>query len=43
MDRHIAEEGFESVWNWQLRPVLEEYLYAHPDDVDELKKAFLEE
>jgi len=41
MDRHIAEEGFESVWNWQLRPVLEEHLYAHPDDVDELRKAFL--
>jgi 5-methylcytosine-specific restriction protein B len=26
---------------WQLKPVLEEHLYAHPDDVEQLKKVFL--
>jgi MoxR-like ATPase len=43
MDPHIVEEGFESVWEWQLKPVLEEHLYAHPDDVAQLKKVFLGE
>jgi len=43
MDSHIAEEGFEPVWDWQLKPVLEEHLYAHPDDVDQLRKTFLGE
>jgi MoxR-like ATPase len=43
MDLHIAEEGFEPVWDWQLKPVLEEHLYAHPDDVDQLRKVFLRE
>jgi 5-methylcytosine-specific restriction protein B len=43
MDLHIAEEGFEPVWDWQLKPVLEEHLYAHPDDVDQLRKTFLGE
>ena len=41
MDRHIQEEGFAPVWEWQLKPVLEEHLYAHPDDVKQLKKVFL--
>jgi len=41
MDRHIQEEGFAPIWDWQLRPVLEEHLYAHPDDVKQLKKVFL--
>lgn len=43
MDRHIQEEGFAPVWEWQLKPVLEEHLYAHPDDVEQLKKVFLGE
>jgi len=43
MDRHIADEGFEPVWEWQLKPVLEEHLHAHPDDVKQLRKTFLGE
>jgi len=43
MDRHIADDGFEPVWNWQLKPVLEEHLHAHPDDVEQLRKTFLGE
>jgi len=43
MDRHIADEGFEPVWNWQLKPVLQEHLHAHPDDVEQMRKAFLGE
>jgi 5-methylcytosine-specific restriction protein B len=43
MDPHIAEEGFEPVWDWQLKPVLEEHLHAHPGDVDQLRKTFLGE
>ena len=43
MDRHIADEGFENVWEWQLKPVLEEHLHAHPDDVEQLRKVFLGE
>ncbi|MFC2079524.1 McrB family protein [Candidatus Bipolaricaulota bacterium] len=43
MDRHIAEEGFEPVWNWQLKPVLQEHLHAHPDDVEQMRKVFLGE
>jgi 5-methylcytosine-specific restriction protein B len=41
MDRHIQKDGFAPIWDWQLRPVLEEHLYAHPDDVKHLKKVFL--
>lgn len=43
MDRHIQKDGFAPIWNWQLRPVLEEHLHAHPDDVEQLRKAFLGE
>jgi hypothetical protein len=43
MDPHIADEGFEHVWEWQLQPVLQEHLHAHPDDVDQLRKTFLGE
>lgn len=43
MNEHIAEEGFENVWEWQLKPVLEEHLHAHPDDVEHLRKTFLGE
>ena len=43
MDRHIQKEGFAPIWEWQLRPVLEEHLYAHLDDVKQLKKTFLGE
>lgn len=43
MDGHIADEGFEPVWDWQLKPVLEEHLHAHPDDVEQLRKVFLGE
>jgi 5-methylcytosine-specific restriction protein B len=43
MDPHIAEEGFGNVWEWQLQPVLEEHLYAHPDDVEQLRRVFLGE
>jgi hypothetical protein len=43
MDPHIAEEGFANVWEWQLKPVLEEHLYAHPDDIERLRKVFLGE
>jgi 5-methylcytosine-specific restriction endonuclease McrBC GTP-binding regulatory subunit McrB len=41
MDRHISEEGFDPVWNWQLKPVLQEHLHAHPDDVEQMRKVFL--
>lgn len=41
MDRNIEREGFVRVWEWQLKPVLEEHLYAHPDDVEQLRKVFL--
>jgi MoxR-like ATPase len=43
MDRHLVEDGFEPVWEWQLKPVLEEHLHAHPDDVEQLRKTFLGE
>jgi hypothetical protein len=43
MDLHIVEGGFEPVWEWQLKPVLEEHLHAHPDDVEQLRKTFLGE
>ena len=43
MDGYIADEGFEPVWDWQLKPVLEEHLHAHPDDVEQLRKVFLGE
>jgi hypothetical protein len=43
MDPHIAEEGFANVWEWQLKPVLEEHLYAHPDDIERLRRVFLGE
>jgi len=41
MDRHISEEGFDPVWNWQLKLVLQEHLHAHPDDVEQMRKVFL--
>ncbi len=41
MDKHIRKDGFAPIWEWQLRPVLEEHLYAHPDDVEQLRKTFL--
>jgi len=41
MDPRIAEEGFEPVWEWQLRPVLAEHLYAQPDQVERLQEVFL--
>lgn len=41
MDRRIAQEGFEPVWDWQLRPVLAEHLYARPDEVERLREVFL--
>ena len=43
MDRHIQEEGFEPVWEWQLKPVLEEHLHAYPDDAEQLQEVFLGE
>lgn len=43
MDSHIADEGFENVWEWQIKPVLREHLHAHPDDVEQLRKVFLGE
>jgi len=41
MDRRIAQEGFEPVWEWQLCPVLAEHLYARPDEVERLREVFL--
>ena len=43
MDSHIADEGFENVWEWQIKPVLREHLHAHPDDVEQLREVFLDE
>ena len=43
MDEHIRKDGFAPIWEWQLRPVLEEHLYANPDDVEQLRKTFLGE
>jgi len=43
MDRHVADEGFENVWDRQLKPVLQEHLHAHPDDVEQLRETFLGE
>jgi len=43
MEPHIADEGFENVWEWQIKPVLREHLHAHPDDVEQLGKVFLGE
>lgn len=41
MDRHIADEGFKNVWEWQIKPVLREHLHAHPHEVEQLGKVFL--
>lgn len=41
MDLRIAQEGFEPVWEWQLRPVLAEHLYARPEEVERLREVFL--
>jgi len=43
MDPRIADERFENVWTWQLKPVLQEHLHAHPDDVEQLRRTFLGE
>lgn len=42
MDPHMAGEGFEPVWKWQLKSVLQEHLHAHPDDVEQMRKVFLD-
>ncbi len=41
MDGRIAQHGFADVWEWQLRPVLAEHLYARPDEVEKLREVFL--
>lgn len=41
MDRRIAEDGFELVWECQLQPVLAEHLYARPEEVERLREVFL--
>lgn len=41
MDRRIAEDGFELVWDCQLQPVLVEHLYARPEEVERLREVFL--
>ena len=43
MDRQIAEEHFGPVWEWQLKPVMQEHFHAHPDDIEQLREAFLGE
>ncbi len=43
MDLNIKRDGLESVWNWQLRPVLEEHLHTQIDEVNRLRKIFLGE
>ncbi|MEM1907632.1 MAG: AAA family ATPase [Thermosphaera sp.] len=44
MDKKIVEDlkqGFEEIWERQLRPILAEYLFARPEELGRLETLFL--